>query len=197
MTRNQKMSTVVLIECRRLRSDARDQICEVLQIHRKEVARCLVYEAPVSVEPFVRVRDEHLRLEKGVRVCEYKGLPQLGLASRGSRHPRRSPHHGGGLTIQRAIAAAWTASRSCSSVPLERRDCIRDTRSATDRLGGSRHEAQDQHRQCVKRQFHDCFFARPNRRRSWCRTRIPTTPPAHDEQKKSQSILHRLPTPRA
>jgi hypothetical protein len=81
----------VLIECGRLRSEARDQICEVLQKDRKEVARCLVHEAAVSVELFVRVRDENLRLQKGVCVCEYKCLPQLGLASRGSRHPRDLP----------------------------------------------------------------------------------------------------------
>jgi hypothetical protein len=99
-----KLSNVVWIDCGRLRSEARDQIHEVLQKDRKEVARCLVYEVSVSIELFVRVCDENLRLKKGVCVCEYECLPQLGLASRGSRHPRRGSHHGGCLTVQRAIA---------------------------------------------------------------------------------------------
>jgi hypothetical protein len=61
-----KLPAVVLTERRRLWSEAREQIRKVLQKDREEIACCLVHEATIGVEFFVRVRDENLRLQKGV-----------------------------------------------------------------------------------------------------------------------------------
>ncbi len=87
-----------------LSREARDQVCKALQKRREEITRRLVHEPTLGIELLVRTSDENLRLQERVRVREYKCLPQLRLAARGSGHAGRGSHHSGDFTVQCAVA---------------------------------------------------------------------------------------------
>src|ERR671912_1035770 len=102
--------------------EARDQVCKALEKGRKEIPRRLVHEATVGVELLMRASDEDLRLQERVRVGEYKRLPQLRLAARGSRHAGRGSHQRGDFAVQCAVA--WRSGQPVDRVLQHARNAV-------------------------------------------------------------------------